>query len=331
MQTTTYTRLTFKDREEISRGLWKNESFAAIARRLGREVSTISREVNQHGGRRDYRAETAWSMNLTASKGKRLQRKLDAIPDLWEYVQVNLRKKWSPQQISERLRTEYASDMNMQISHESIYTYIYLLPKGELKKELISYLRQKKKLRQNRKGIHVEEKRGQIPDMISIEERPREVESRTIPGHWESDLIIGKAQQSAIGTIVERTTRTVILVPLKARDAISVRKAFARELKNLPKQMKLSMTHDQGSEMTQHKLFTKQTKIKVYFAHPQSPWERGTNENTNGLLRQYFPKGTDLSLHSRTEIKRVQDELNGRPRAVLGFRTPDEVFSELLR
>lgn len=331
MQQTTYTRLTFKDREEISRSLWGGESFTAIAERLSREVSTISREVSRGGGRKDYRAESAWAASLVRSNSKRQVRKLDQYPGLWEYIQIKLRQRWSPQQISRRLGVEYASDMDMQISHESIYTYIYLLPKGELKKELISYLRQKKKLRQNRKGIHAEKADHRIPDLISIDERPPEVAGRTIPGHWESDLIIGKEHKSAIGTIVERTTRTVILVPLKAKDAESVRKAFARELKHLPAQLKLSMTHDRGSEMSQHMLFTKQTKVKVYFAHPQSPWERGTNENTNGLLRQYFPKGTDLSLLGRREIKRVQNELNGRPRAVLGFRTPDEVFSELLR
>lgn len=331
MQTKNYIRITFKEREEISRGLWKKESFTSIATRLGRPVSTISREVNQHGGRKDYRAEAAWTLSHTKARLKKPLRKLNIYPDLWAHVQDKLQLRWSPQQISERLKTEYAGLMNMQISHESIYTYIYLLPKGELKKELISYLRQRKKLRQNRKGIAAEEKRGKIPDMISIEERPATVADRTIPGHWESDLIIGMRQLSAIGTIVERTTRLVILVPLKARDAKSVRRAFARELKSLPRQLKLSMTHDRGSEMAQHKLFTRQTKIQVYFAHPGSPWERGTNENTNGLLRQYFPKGTDLGAHSRKEVKRIQDQLNDRPRAILGYRTPHEVFSELLR
>ena len=331
MQTVTYTRLTFEEREEISRGLWSRESFTDIARRLGREVSTISRDVGHHGGRKSYRARDAWADSLVRSKSKKPTRKLDTQPELWHYVVTKLRKKWSPRQISQRLKTEYPWDMNMRISHESIYTYIYLLPRGELKKELIAYLRQKKKLRENRKGIHAARTRKRIPDLISIEERPAEVEGRTIPGHWESDLVVGRDNKSAVGTIVERTTRTVILVPLKKKGAEDVRRAFARELRSLPKQMKLSMTHDRGSEMSEHKLFTKQTKIKVYFAHPRSPWERGTNENTNGLLRQYFPKGTDFHTVSRKEIKRVQEELNDRPRAVLGWRKPNEVFSKLLR
>ena len=166
--------------------------------------------------------------------------------------------------------------------------------------------------------------------MVSIKERPPEVADRTIPGHWEGDLIMGKSHKSAIGTLVERTTRTVILVPLKQKDAVSVRKAFAKELKYLPKQMKLSLTYDRGKEMTEHELFTKKTKIQVYFADPYSPWQRGTNENTNGLLRQFFPKGTDLSIHSRTHIKHVQDLMNSRPRKVLNWQTPYESFNKLV-
>jgi len=220
----------------------------------------------------------------------------------------------------------------MQISRETIYSYIYVLPRGSLKKELLSYLRQKKiyKRRKGKNQPRNDEKRGQIPEMISIEERPKEVEDRTIPGHWEGDLILGKWKRSALGTIVERTTRTVILVPLVNKDAESVRESFAREMKKLPTQMKLSLTYDQGKEMTQHKLFTKDTQIKVYFAHPGSPWERGTNENANGLIRQFFPKGTEFDKVSRKKIKHVQDLLNGRPRRALGYRKPYEVFNELI-
>ena len=332
MKTLTYTRLTFNDREEISRGLWHNEKLIEIAKRLGRQASTISREVSRHGGRKQYRARKASEQAYFSRKLKRTVPKIELVPALKSYILTGLRQQWSPQQISNRLREEYPSEQTMQISHESIYTYIYILPRGELKKELISYLRQKRKLRENRRGKHAEEKRGKIPDMLSIEERPAEVADRSVPGHWESDLIMGKGNLSAIGTIVERTTRTLILVHLGAKkDATSVRLAFARELKSLPTQMKLSMTHDQGREMIQHKLFTKQTKIKVYFAHPHSPWERGTNENTNGLLRQYFPKGMDLSKVTRKELKFVQDRLNGRPRKALGYWTPYERFAELLR
>lgn len=216
----------------------------------------------------------------------------------------------------------------MQASHETIYTYLYMLPKGELRKELIGYLRQKEKLRKRRKLTT--DKRGAIPDMISIHERPKEVEDRIIPGHWEGDLIVGKVHQSAIGSIVERTTRTVILVPLKKRDAESVRKAFAKELKTLPEQMTLSMTYDRGKEMAEHKLFTEETKMQVYFCDPHSPWQRGTNENTNMLIREFFPKQTDFSEFIRKEIKHVQKLLNERPRKTLDWHTPKERFKELL-
>lgn len=218
----------------------------------------------------------------------------------------------------------------MQISHESIYTYIYLLPRGELRKELISYLRQGTKGRQKRMRGYVS-RQQKIPNLISIKERPKEIENRIIPGHWESDLIIGKDKQSALGTVVERTTRTTILVPLRSKTAPEVRKSFAKELKTLPKQMMKSMTHDRGNEMTEHELFTKETKIQVYFADPHAPWQRGTNENTNGLLRQYFPKGTDFKKISRKEIKKVQNELNERPRKTLNWYTPKETFAKLLR
>ncbi len=192
---------------------------------------------------------------------------------------------------AEELEKDYPLDMTMRISPEAIYTYIYVLPRGSLKKELVSCLRQNRKRRyKQRRGAKIERK---IEDMLSIEERPKEVEDRTVPGHWEGDLIIGKNNRSALGTLVERTTRTVILVPVKSRDAEVVAKAFAKEVKKLPKQMRLSLTYDQGREMARHKLFTDITGVKVYFAHPQSPWERGTNENTNGLIRQFFPKGTD--------------------------------------
>ena len=215
----------------------------------------------------------------------------------------------------------------MQVSHESIYTYIYILPRGELRKELISYLRQGRRGRQRRKRDTDE--RGKIPNMVSIHERPKEVEGRTVPGHWESDLIIGKANASAVGTLVERTTRTTILVPLKAKDAETVRKSFARVVKRLPKEVFRSLTHDRGSEMYEHELFTKNTEVQVYFADPQSPWQRGTNENTNGLIRDFFPKGTDFSTISTREIKRVQRLLNERPRKILNWRTPKEAFASL--
>jgi IS30 family transposase len=217
----------------------------------------------------------------------------------------------------------------MRVSAETIYTYLYVLPRGELRRELVNCLRQHRKKRRPRS--RGQDRRGQIPEMISIEERPADVADRTVPGHWEGDLLLGAGHRSALGTLVERTTRTTLLVPLKAKDAASVRRAFARRLRAIPKQMKLSLTYDRGKEMAEHQLFTADTQIKVYFAHPQSPWERGTNENTNGLIRQYFPKGTDFSRVSYHSIMKAQDRLNGRPRKVLDWKTPYEAFQELLR
>lgn len=258
--------------------------------------------------------------------------KIKANPELKKFILARLKLRWSPKQIAEELKTLYADDNHMRVSHETIYSHIYVLPRGALKKELLSYLRQQKTYRR-RKGKNRprnDEKRGHIPEMISIEERPKEVASRIVPGHWEGDLILGKWKRSALGTLVERTTRTTILVPLAGKDAESVRQSFAREMKHLPQEMKLSLTYDQGVEMSQHKQFTKDTAVKVYFAHPGHPWERGTNENTNGLIRQFFPKGTDFHQVSKREIKHVQRLLNGRPRRALGYRKPYEVFNELI-
>lgn len=216
----------------------------------------------------------------------------------------------------------------MRVSHETIYTYLYVLPCGGLKRELLRCLRQRRKHRQSRRHAH--DRRGLIPDMISIEERPAEVADRTVPGHWEGDLLLGRRHASALGTLVERTTRFTVLVPLTAKDAPRVRRAFAPEMRTLPQQMRRSLTYDRGKEMIEHRLFPRQTDVRVFFAHPHSPWERGTNENTNGLIRQFFPKGTDFSTVSRREIKHVQILLNGRPRKVLNWRLPSEVFHEQL-
>ena len=219
----------------------------------------------------------------------------------------------------------------MRISHEAIYQYIYVLPRGELKRTLTKALRQERAYRRKRRGSGtIEETRGKIADMLSIEERPAEVADRSIPGHWEGDLIMGKYKRSALGTLVERTTRKIILVPLKEKNANAVRKAYARELCSLPKELTKTLTYDQGKEMSEHKQFTIDTGIQVYFAHPGSPWKRGTNENTNGLIRQYFPKGTDFMKVTPREIKRVERELNDRPRKVLNWMKPDEVFNQLV-
>jgi IS30 family transposase len=325
-----YKRLDSNEREEISRMLAQKCSFRDIAETLGRHVSTISREISAGSGNKyTYRAVKAQKRaKRNASKRKRDKRILNDYLELWRYIHKKLKKKWSPTQIAEELEKDYPLDMTMRIAPETIYTYIYVLPRGALKKELVSCLRQNRKRRyQQSRGVKMERN---IEDMLSIEERPKEVEDRIVPGHWEGDLIIGKNNRSALGTLVERTTRTTILIPVKNREAETVAKAFAKEVKKLPKQMKLSMTYDQGREMAQHKLFTNITGVKVYFAHPRSPWERGTNENTNGLIRQFFPKGTDFHKVSRYEVKKAQDLLNGRPRASLNFQKPYEVFNQLI-
>ena len=326
-----YKRLSDLEREEISRLLSQKCSLNDIAKQLGRYTSTISREISRGGGNNyTYRATKAQNRaRRNATKRKSGKYRLNDNPVLWFYIRSKLKKKkWSPRQIAEELKIDYPKDMTMRIAPETIYTYIYVLPRGTLKKELTASLRRnhKRRYKQSRE-VKIERK---LEDMLSIEERPKEVEDRTIPGHWEGDLIVGRYNQSALGTLVERTTRTTILIPIKNRKAETVAKAFAKEVKKLPKQMKLSMTYDQGREMAQHKLFTNITGVKVYFAHPRSPWERGTNENTNGLIRQFFPKGTDFNKVSRYEVKKVQNLLNGRPRQTLNFRKPFEVFNELI-
>lgn len=329
-----YHRLSEGEREEISRMLAQGSSFGDIARFLGRSVSTISNEVHAGGcNRYTYRATRAHRRaNRKARKRKEWKRKILLLPKLRIYVHSKLHLRWSPDEIARKIAIEYPLDMTMRISAETIYSYIYVLPKGTLKKELLACLRRERGRRHKRKKNGVESVvRGKIQDMLSIEERPVEIADRIVPGHWEGDLLVGKNRQSYLGSLVERTTRTTILIPLKNKTAEEVRKAFAKEAKKLPAQMRGSMTYDQGTEMAQHKLFTKETEMQVYFCHPASPWERGTNENTNGIIRQFFPKGTDFSKISRREVKRVQHLLNGRPRKVLGYATPYEVFNSLLR
>ena len=330
-----YTRLSGAEREEISRQLAAGASGRAMARQLGRHPSTISRELRRTGRRRlcyrrdQYRALPAQRLAVRIGRRRRRPRTLVLNRRLRAYVVAGLAQCWSPEQIATRLEAEYPDDATMRISHEAIYTYLYVLPRGQLRRELLAYLRHRHKRRRARHRRLAHDRRGQLPDMISIEERPAEVADRTIPGHWEGDLLMGRRSASALGTLVERTTRTTLLVPLKAKDATSVRRAFAREMRTLPQQMRRSLTYDRGKEMAEHRLFTETTGIQVYFAHPQSPWERGTNENTNGLLRQFFPKRTDFSKITRREIKHVQALMNGRPRKVLAWRTPSEAFYHL--
>lgn len=324
-----YRRFNLKDREEISRMLATDQSIRSIARQLSRAPSSISREVRRSANRLvNYRAYSAQRRANRLAHISRKPRLLHRYPKLRKQVLGYLTRLWSPEQIAKELSIRYPNNQCMKISHEAIYTYLYALPRGQLKRELIAYLRQRHRFRRPRHRPRL--KPRPIQDIVSIEERPAEVRDRIIPGHWEGDLLMGHANASALGTLVERTTRFTLLVPLKTKDALSVRQAFARELHTLPQQLKRSLTYDQGQEMTQHRLFTEQTKIKVYFAHPHCPWERGTNENTNGLLRQFFPKGTHFSKITRRQIKRAQKLFNGRPRKILNWRKPAEVFYELL-
>jgi IS30 family transposase len=322
-----YRRLSLTEREELSIHHAQGVSLRGIARQLNRSPSTLSRELARNRSGFVYRAVTA--QHKADRRCFRKPRRLVVNCRLRHTVLSLLRKQWSPEQLSDHLRRMHLNEPSLQVSAETIYSYLYVLPRGELRRELLSHLRQHRKNRRPRsRGA---DRRGQIPEMISIEERPPDVADRIIPGHWEGDLILGRRHQSALGTLVERTTRTVLLVRLPARDATSVRKAFVRKLRSVPKQMKLTLTYDRGKEMAEHKLFTRDTQMQVYFAHPQSPWERGTNENTNGLIRQYFPKGTDFNQVSAQHIRRVQDLLNGRPRKVLNAQTPFEAFNQLLR
>ena len=324
---TTYKRLNHQDRIQIEKLIYAKKCLKEIASTLSVHPSTISRELKRlkKGAYDNLKAEKNYVHNLLDRRlGKS---KIESNPKLKNFVYSHLEKHWSPKQISDALKLFYPFDPTMQISHESIYYHIYIQPKKELEKLLISQLRQKRNYRGNQQ--RGDGKRITIKDPIRIDERPNEVDSREIPGHWEGDLIIGKNHQSAIGTLVERTSRFLIIVPLKKRDATSVRKAFEKAFKNIPKHLKLSLTYDNGAEMAQHGIFTKNTKIKVYFAHPYSPWERPTNENTNGLIRDYFPKGTDFSLLTKKELKEVQNQLNERPRKTLEYESPLNTISRL--
>lgn len=323
-----YNRLSFNEREEISRQLAMGLSMRVIAKHLKRSPSTILREINRTCKRsKTYRAIKAqryakWMKHIT-----RKQPKINNNKQLRTFVFEHLNNCWTPEQIANRLKFMYPEDMTMHISHESIYSYLYVLPRSTLKKQIIKCLRRQ---HTNRRKHKERQKCSPIQDYLSIEERPKEVADKIIPGHWEGDLIMGSKNESAIGTLVERTTYMTFIVSLKAKDSTSVREAFAKEFLQVPEKLKLTLTYDQGQEMAQHKLFTKETDITVYFAHPHSPWERGINENTNALIRQFFPKGTDFNNIPFKRKKEVQDLLNDRPRKKLNWYTPHEAFSRLL-
>jgi IS30 family transposase len=322
-----YQRLSFSEREELSRYLSMGLSYRQIARLANRSPSTVCREIVRNGPTRSrYRAIVAQKQARRVSKKPRRPRKLETNQKLREVVVEHLQLRWSPAQIAKRLRILYPDDITMQISHEAIYAYIYIHPRQTLKRELMLQLRRGHKERRPKNKLR--RRSSPIQDYISIDDRPPEVNARKIAGHWEGDLIKGRMNKSAIGTLVERTTRMTFIAKLKHDDARSVRKAFTRKFKRLPEALKKSLTYDQGREMAEHKIFTEKTKIQVYFAHPSSPWERGTSENTNSLIRDFFPAGTDFSKISAQKLKKIENMLNDRPRKVLNFYTPREVFTK---
>ncbi len=320
-------RLSATERVEIRVGLELDSSFAAIGRGLGRATSTVSREVNANGGRAGYRPIAA-HVRAGREACRPKPGKLRQSPRLLARVVADLEALCSPEQIAQRLRRDFPDEPEMWVSHETIYKSLYVQGRGELRRELAACLRTGRVRRQPRGRL---ERRGVITDMINISERPAEVEDRAVPGHWEGDLIIGKDGASAIGTLVERSTRYVMLLHLPhGRTAADVRTAMADTIRTLPAVMARSVTWDQGVEMAEHATFTIDTGIDVYFCDPHSPWQRGSNENTNGLLRQYFPKSTDLSTHDAATLQAAADSLNARPRKTLGWMTPSEKLAELV-
>jgi len=330
--------LSLEDREEIAIGIAAGETDAQIARRIERSPATISRELARNCPRypdgRLYRSRyRAHSAQRKAEERARRPKvaKLVIYQRLREFVQDKLEceEHWSPEQIAARLPIEFPDDEEMRICHETIYQAIYVQGRGGLRRELARCLRTGRAIRKPRR--RTAERRGRIKDMVLISERPAEIEDRAVPGHWEGDLLVGKDNGSAIGTLVERTTRFTLLLHLDDQTAATVRDAIEAAITTLPTALRRSLTWDQGRELAAHVELRLATDLEVYFCDPHSPWQRGTNENTNGLLRQYFPKGTDLSAHSRERLAEVAAGLNGRPRKTLGWRTPFEAFSELLQ
>jgi IS30 family transposase len=312
--------LTLAEREDISRGIASGSSIREIAKGLHRAASTVSREVSRHGGRPLYRASEAdhqaWE---SALRPKVCLLAIDG--KLRTIVASKLILDWSPEQISAWLKVRYPSNESMRVSHETIYRSLFIQARGVLKKELIQHLRSKRLIRRSKHSRADGQSRGQIVDAISIRERPAEVEDRAIPGHWEGDLLSG-SRNSHIATLVERHSRFTMLVKVPSKDTATVVAALSKHVRKLPATLRRSLTWDRGHEMAKHKSFTVDTNVKVYFCDPQSPWQRGTNENTNGLLRQYFPKKTDLSGYSQAHLNKVALRLNQRPRKTLGFETP---------
>jgi IS30 family transposase len=319
--------LTAAEREEISRGVAAGRSARQIAGRLGRSPSTVTRELARNGGRRGYRAaaadEQAWQ------RARRPQRcKLAREPHLAALVAEKLAKQWSPRQIAGWLKREFPDDETMRVSHETIYLTLFVQARGALKRELLAHLRRSRSIRRPRS--HRRANPGPIPGAVSIRERPAEAEDRAVPGHWEGDLLAG-GNNTHIATLVERHSRFVMLIALEGRDTETVIRALAHHIQRLPEQLRQSLTWDRGGEMADHARFTMATDVQVYFCDPHSPWQRGSNENTNGLLRQYLPKGTDLSTRTQPQLDTIAHKLNTRPRETLNFNTPAATLNETLR
>ena len=321
-------RLWFGERERISRGIAAGESARAIARALGRSPSTVCREIRAGGGRERYRALAAERRARRCARRPK-QTKLSGCPRLLGLVEQGLQRRWSPQQISARLRVDHPEDRELRISHETIYRSLYVHSRGELRRQLAGNLRTGRTKRRPRGR---RDDRGRIPEMVPIAERPPEVDDRRVPGHWEGDLLLGAASRSAVATLVERQTRYVMLARLgNDRTSEHVIAALKAQIQTLPAQLVRSLTWDQGKELSAHTAFTVDTGVQVYFCDPHSPWQRGSNENTNGLLRQYLPKGSDLAACSQIALDEIAAELNGRPRKTLEWMTPGEKMTELLR
>jgi transposase, IS30 family len=320
--------LSLADREEIMVGLARGESYRVIGARIGRPASTISREVRRNGPAKRYRALRAQALAEERARRPKTA-KLAGNAELRHWVQRHLEMKWSPEQISARLVIAFPRRRKMRVSHETIYQSLYVQGRGALRRELAKSLRTGRALRKPRRKDG--ERRGKIPGMVNISERPAEAADRAVPGHWEGDLLIGARGISAIGTLVERTTRFTLLVPLPERyDAPAVAGALTPVIAGLPDALRRSLTWDQGREMKAHAQIAVAADCEIYFCDPHAPWQRGTNENTNGLLRQYFPQGTSLAGHRPAHLAAVADELNGRPRKTLGWKTPAEALAGIL-
>lgn len=319
-------RLSLDERVEIALGLEAGLTFTAIATKVGRAVSTVSREVGGRAGRSSYRPVAAHRRAQAAARRPKVT-KLTASPVLCARVVADLERLWSPQQIARRLRDEHPEASEMWVSHETIYKTLYVQGRGELRRELARCLRTG---RAQRRRPGRRDTRGRITDMVLISERPPEIEDRAVPGHWEGDLIIGKNGKSAIATLVERSTRYVMLARVTDQRAETLRSAITPLILRLPEHLRRTLTWDQGTEMAQHAAFAVDTGVEVYFCDPHSPWQRGSNENTNGLLRQYFPKGTSLSRYTQDDLDAVAASLNNRPRETLNWKKPAEKLDELL-